>query len=1788
MSDLIDAFVEQYSSGASNDKSVQVSATPVTQYSIPSRVLGGKQGDELYDSGTARGVGITENELGPAVVAVDPSVHPYGTIFRDSKTNEVFIAGDKHGNNDPKVVDIYTPPSEYKKESGTRPLVPIGQIGIGQIPKSYSGVKDLLSNYGKVPEGEGAYTSLGKTQQAQQGSDPIDAFVQQYTEGGKVSTPTPVSEQTGKAINLPATPIQEQNVFDKALEQYPKLKDANAVGLMSTNAPDGANMLESWPAGETGTPERPRPTELPQDKLGVQIFNQKTTPDDVAADIVSHSLVKTDPNLKATYDQFASSLTPEQKDFLKGDYDSAVKSEGETRPFDQWMQTTGIPSAFRGYAFGQYDQKAQQEFGYTDQQKQLLGSVKPYLQGGQQEKVSPEAPYDYKGAAIAAASTIAEQAPGLYAGEYASRPVATALTGVGGPIAGGAGAMVTMLGTQAAIAYGVQQLEGLAGIRQRIEQEQQAHPNIVHATADLVMAPMAIKSLYNMGTTFAKTMNEDGAKAAASQIAKTITGGAAGGSLMGPIRYGLEYGAYETGFSKEKPKPITGNEELEGAIIGAILSKFHQEKDLQNKSGGTEPQVAPSPNPVVNQRQNQIENMASQFSEGTDKVINLPAIETPPKQEPSVAEQAPRPVSCAGETPAVEPTAEATVAKAQQTTSNATQTREIKQDNQSEHKEGNQGGEATETSGGNRIVEGGEIPKEEVGTTTIGQNLLPEDRSLINGLANQEKQKIATGVGGASLEEFMQRYAIIGAKAMLDGHTELGRFSAEILKEIPTLDPEKIPEVYKRAGELINEFETANGGKVPVQEKPTQEATVNPRTALKRSLRAQEKAGEAGFKRGVKETKAEANKIISDLKSKIDNSITKAQALAEYLRGQQKGSQSAKADTLRQIKSADKILSLNQEDIRRDMTDLVKNMLPPSERGRFIGAITRALKRPNILNGDPMTMYKNAENVMTAIKARSAELYRIGVMDEIKTTADRALKSPSVDLQFKNLIRKALQDVNLKSISGQRISDLKSTREYLNRMEAEGKNVFIPQQIINAIDQLGKTPIKDLPVETLENLNTRLKLIEKLGRMKFKNRQAAQEAERKIMNDEIMSGGGTPLETRPEFKAQPGEKITLQQRVGNALARFYNATTAFDIGHLPQDVLFDWIQGKKGTYSGPLFDHIRTPMDAAYDAVQRATTSAVNPLKEIIKKYKLSNQDEEMIGLYAQLKQEGGEQAALEAGVDPNIINSLKASGLSNGQKVAYDYMRKVLDNTLPRIQETMHNLYNVPVEAVENYFPWMRDFEKYKADPNNPIFDATTGKPISQEELDSYSNLVGNLQKRNTSKTPQGFTIERKKDANPAIRYDAFDVFQRHMYNANRLIELQPTARNASQLINSEEFGRKFGKYGQQLLQEWLTASVTDGQGNNTHRWELLDNARQASSKGLVFFNLVSNIKHMSAIPQGFVNSGGVPNWWKGTHLQHTPEGIAFLENFPQLMQRGAGEQSFQELQKNLMKDPEGIFAKTMSMGERYGFILGKAVDELNSRSVFIGRYLKNLEDKGLNQTLEGPINQDAAYNAMAYMRRTVSSTLPKDIQPTLGRGAGFGGNVSLARTMNAFKQFALERWSLMRYDIPTAFQQGNYTKAGATVLAVLAAGVYETQLPGVVKGISEGVFGKDPNKKENEETWYQKLVLDSLMMIPYVSSIASIAQYKDAGIPVVDVARNVVMSAYGAATAKTEQGKKKNLINAVTAAAEVMGVPGAAVSGKFAKRVLLDQERAKQESAEVAREARSKKSLELKLPNL
>jgi len=142
-------FADLIPNGGSSGGDASPAPTPFTSYSIPAAVGGA---DESYDPYTAQGLGVNNIQLTPGVVAVNPSVNPLGTVFLNKDTGEAYIAADRHGNRNPNVVDIYKDPSDYRAESGQANLIPIDQIPLNQIPKSPAELKRLLSNYGKVPK----------------------------------------------------------------------------------------------------------------------------------------------------------------------------------------------------------------------------------------------------------------------------------------------------------------------------------------------------------------------------------------------------------------------------------------------------------------------------------------------------------------------------------------------------------------------------------------------------------------------------------------------------------------------------------------------------------------------------------------------------------------------------------------------------------------------------------------------------------------------------------------------------------------------------------------------------------------------------------------------------------------------------------------------------------------------------------------------------------------------------------------------------------------------------------------------------------------------------------------------------------------------------------------------------------------------------------------------------------------------------------------------------------------------------------------------------------------------------------------------------------------------------------------------------------------------------------------------------------------------------------------------------------------------------------------------------
>ena len=108
-------------------------------------------------------------------------------------------------------------------------------------------------------------------------------------------------------------------------------------------------------------------------------------------------------------------------------------------------------------------------------------------------------------------------------------------------------------------------------------------------------------------------------------------------------------------------------------------------------------------------------------------------------------------------------------------------------------------------------------------------------------------------------------------------------------------------------------------------------------------------------------------------------------------------------------------MAADQEQVRRTMTEFVNKTLPPSERGPVLGAITRALRRPDLVRGDPGTMYRNAFRVMQAIENRSEDVHRGNLIADIKKISGRILDSPSVDLAAKRILQRTLREINLRT-----------------------------------------------------------------------------------------------------------------------------------------------------------------------------------------------------------------------------------------------------------------------------------------------------------------------------------------------------------------------------------------------------------------------------------------------------------------------------------------------------------------------------------------------------------------------------------------------------------------------------------------------------------------------------------------------------------------------------------------------------------------------------------------------------
>jgi hypothetical protein len=189
--------------------------------------------------------------------------------------------------------------------------------------------------------------------------------------------PTPVNALAALATDDSNSNPYIASLMRKAHEEYPFMKQHNPAVAMGT----GEGYAQTWPPGEGGKPDEQgndtRPTGLPMDRLGIEIYR----PNDFTHHTLAGEVLHVDPYAREISDKLATTFNLKQLELLKRealDYQHSL----DTGQDEQRAIQNATDSAVRGYVVNQWPDEVNQEFNYSPVQKGLLESLKNYTKTG--------------------------------------------------------------------------------------------------------------------------------------------------------------------------------------------------------------------------------------------------------------------------------------------------------------------------------------------------------------------------------------------------------------------------------------------------------------------------------------------------------------------------------------------------------------------------------------------------------------------------------------------------------------------------------------------------------------------------------------------------------------------------------------------------------------------------------------------------------------------------------------------------------------------------------------------------------------------------------------------------------------------------------------------------------------------------------------------------------------------------------------------------------------------------------------------------------------------------------------------------------------------------------------------------------------------------------------------------------------------------------------------------------------------------------------------------------------
>jgi hypothetical protein len=994
----------------------------------------------------------------------------------------------------------------------------------------------------------------------------------------------------------------------------------------------------------------------------------------------------------------------------------------------------------------------------------------------------------------------------------------------------------------------------------------------------------------------------------------------------------------------------------------------------------------------------------------------------------------------------------------------------------------------------------------------VGKEEEAKKPTLAQQALKAEKEAPMT-VGAASQEEYMRRYSLMGARHLLDGAKELGDFSARLLREEPSIPKDQLAEIYDRAKQIVNDLRTAGQSKSEmsrfierelVRRKPTPQTSVkiSPMADLKARYRELEKAGKAGYERGVKETEEEWKTRVQDQKT----------AFGEALRAERAKAKEALTYFKRKIAAADRWMAADQNKLRQDMRDFIATVLPPAERGFFADRVNRLLRRRPATEGARRAMQREAQRLTQAIENRARALWKQNLIDDIEDIHNDILESSGVAVEMRDELAQALKDIRVEGARARRArekalylgaGELKypltpATAARLERFKAAGR--ALPDYLREKLADFYRTPMSQLSMEELEALHQELWQMRKVGRDLWSDKQAAIQTEVFNRGRELLTSPSRPMFMFDTFTKEGGQPEWSKAKEGlfNMVKNGLNYALRHEKARLFIEHLFEAFDRER---DGWLMRNFAWPMYSA----DRAYINEFDPVRqkglEIIKRNNLKpDTDARMIGIHAHAMQ-GGEDAELlkftsdKAGLQA-LIDNYKQNGLTPGQQEFYNYFRGIFDSEIPAMKKFFADNYNKVIRFYENYWPrqvdpaksakWFEERSRFK----NPV----TGEDVDVNNVaDSFRAWVdANYYSQRIRK---GLAKARLPQAQIPLNLNAFEVAMKHVNDWYYIKHFQPRINIMSRLSGSGLFFEHYGRTGKAFIDDYMTAISQRGQYAKGEIAAAADALRNRAMIGTLGFRL-NQFKHLANYPLGMSESGGA-NWWeRGFMASFTEEGKQLIKRlFPDMLEAMGGDPT--------LKEAADYNRLIQGKGSRQAaFAIDRILDYRNRAATGLGRYFKELDKAGLDWSdwHNIPDQERLANISRAAYTRAVGSPSIISRPLAITRGTTLGHSPTLAKYLFQYQSPKMVRWGVVRNALlEDAIRRGEWTKAAGKIGVVgmgslMEAGVkfgsksaYIAAASGILKAMGLEEYKRQYEKSAGEQI-INEAIADLVSLPPFV----------------------------------------------------------------------------------------------------